>query len=116
MATCYRNEGWKEKVHKAMLASSIFLVARKREGAETGSYEDEVRPELDKIVRERVDSLWKMGITGADLVIAAVGAGLRAFSRFSRVEYANGEESRPGSSLPRWKESCWRRSWKRFSV
>jgi putative DNA methylase len=76
----------------AALASSIFLVARKREGSETGSYEDEVRPELEKIVRERVDSLWKMGITGADLVIAAVGAGLRAYTRFSRVEYANGEE------------------------
>jgi putative DNA methylase len=76
----------------AALASSIFLVARKREGAETGSYEDEVRPELEQIVRERVDSLWKMGITGADLVIAAVGAGLRAFTRFACVEYANGEE------------------------
>ena len=76
----------------AALASSIFLVARKREGALTGSYEDEVKSDLDKIVRERVDSLWKMGITGADLVIAAVGAGLRAFTRFSRVEYANGEE------------------------
>jgi len=76
----------------AALASSILLVARKREGQETGSYEDEVRPELEQIVRERVDSLWKMGITGADLVIAAVGAGLRAFTRFARVEYANGEE------------------------
>jgi putative DNA methylase len=76
----------------ASLASSIFLVARKRDGAETGSYEDEVRPELEQIVRERVDSLWKMGITGADLVIAAVGAGLRAYTRFARVEYANGEE------------------------
>jgi len=76
----------------AALATSIFLVARKREGSATGSYEDEVRPELEKIVRERVDSLWKMGITGADLVIAAVGAGLRAFTRFSCVEYANGEE------------------------
>lgn len=76
----------------AALASSIFLIARKREGAETGSYEEDVRPELEKIVRERVDSLWKMGITGADLVIAAVGAGLRAFTRFARVEYANGEE------------------------
>ena len=76
----------------AALASSIFLVARKREGTETGSYEDEVRPELEKIVRERVGALWKMGITGGDLVIAAVGAGLRAFTRFARVEYANGEE------------------------
>jgi len=76
----------------AALASSIFLVARRREAPETGSYEDEVRQDLEKIVRERVDSLWKMGITGADLVIAAVGAGLRAFTRFSCVEYANGEE------------------------
>lgn len=80
------------RVGTASLASSIFLVARKRDGASDGSYEDDVRPELEKIVRERVDSLWKMGVTGADLVIAAVGAGLRAFTRFSRVEYANGEE------------------------
>ncbi|MBI3796683.1 MAG: DUF1156 domain-containing protein, partial [Deltaproteobacteria bacterium] len=76
----------------AALASSIFLVARKREGASTGSYEDDVRPELERIVRERVETLWEMGIVGADLVIAAVGAGLRAFTRFERVEYANGEE------------------------
>jgi putative DNA methylase len=33
-----------------------------------------------------------MGISSADLVIACVGAGLRAFTRFARVEYANGEE------------------------
>ena len=76
----------------AALASSIFLVARKREGSKIGSYEEEVQPQLDQIVRERVETLWKMGITGADLVIAAVGAGLRAFTQFARVEYANGEE------------------------
>jgi putative DNA methylase len=76
----------------AALASSIFLVARKRKSSATGSYEEEVRPRLVDIVSNRVDSLWEMGITGADLVIAAVGAGLRAFTRFSRVEYANGEE------------------------
>jgi putative DNA methylase len=75
----------------AALASSIFLVARKREDAATGSYE-QVRPELESIVRERVETLWDMGISGADLVIASVGAGLRAFTRFARVEYANGEE------------------------
>jgi putative DNA methylase len=68
------------------------MVGRKRHEARTGSYEEEVRPDLEGIVRERVDSLWKMGITGADLVVAAVAAGLRAFTRFSRVEYANGEE------------------------
>ena len=76
----------------AALASSIFLVARKRHGSGIGSYEDEVHRELQQIVRERVEALWEQGITGADLVIAAVGAGLRALTRFSRVEFANGEE------------------------
>lgn len=33
-----------------------------------------------------------MGISGADLVIACVGAGLRAFTKYARVEYGNGEE------------------------
>lgn len=45
--------------------------------------------ELEKIVRERVNSLWDLGITGADLVIACVGAGLRAFTAFSSVEDQN---------------------------
>ena len=76
----------------AALASSIFLIARKRDGAATGNHDKEVRPELEAIVRERVETLWDMGISGADLVIASVGAGLRAFTRFARVEYANGEE------------------------
>jgi putative DNA methylase len=122
------------------LASSIFLVARKREGCSadfqsavsrisnppappdahaantadapptgsrrysrletcatpvrppvTGQFEA-VRADLEQIVRERVETLWEMGISGADLVIACVGAGLRAFTRFARVEHANGEE------------------------
>ena len=75
----------------AALASSIFLVARKREVQQRGQYETEVRPELEQIVRERVATFWEMGVSGADLVIACVGAGLRAFTRFEWVEYANGE-------------------------
>ncbi|MDI6795717.1 MAG: DUF1156 domain-containing protein [Desulfatibacillaceae bacterium] len=75
----------------AALASSIFLVARKREGQTIGSYENEVQPELKQIVRERVKALWKQGISGANLLIACVGAGLRAFTKYAKVEYANGE-------------------------
>jgi len=77
----------------ASLASSIFLVARKRDPAsKVANYESNVVPELGNIVRERVDTLWEMGISGADLVIACVGAGLRAFTRYTRVEFGNGEE------------------------
>jgi putative DNA methylase len=74
----------------AALASSIFLVARKRQGVTVGKYED-VRPELEAIVQERVSALWEMGISGPDLLIASVGAGLRAFTRYASVEYANGD-------------------------
>ena len=77
----------------AALSSSIFLVARKRDGSPTaGNYETDVIPQLGSIVRERVETLWEMGISGADLVIACVGAGLRAFTKYARVEYGNGEE------------------------
>jgi putative DNA methylase len=76
----------------AALASSIFLACRKRDLIVTGNYEEQVRPELEQIVRERVGTLWEMGISGADLVIACIGAGLRPFTRFAKVEYANGEE------------------------
>ena len=75
----------------ACLASSIFLVTHKRSNREKGRYED-VRSQLATIVGERVATLWDSGITGADLVIACVGAGLRAFTRYETVEYANGDE------------------------
>jgi len=77
----------------AALTSSIFLVARKRDlSSKVGNYETDVVQELGSIVRERVETLWEMGISGADLVIACVGAGLRAFTKYARVEYGNGEE------------------------
>jgi putative DNA methylase len=74
------------------LASNIFLVARKREKGKVGSYESEIYPQLEEVVKERVNTLFSEGITGADLVIACVGAGLKAFTQFERVEYANGKE------------------------
>jgi putative DNA methylase len=75
----------------ASLASSIFLVARRRDvGAGVGS-EGDVMAELDKIIAERLERLQQLGVTGADLVIATVGAGLRALTRYERVEQDNGE-------------------------
>jgi putative DNA methylase len=40
-----------------------------------------------------------MGVTGADLVIACVGAGLRAFTKSGRVQYSNGEDVPAGRFL-----------------
>ena len=76
----------------AALASSIFLVARRRENEETGDYVSQVRPQLTSIISERLDTLIEAGLTGADLVIATLGAGLRAYTQFARVEMPNGDE------------------------
>ena len=76
----------------AALASSIFLVARRRENQETGDYMSQVRPQLASIINERLDTLIAAGVTGADLIIATIGAGLRAYTQFARVEMPNGDE------------------------
>ncbi len=76
----------------ASLASSIFLVARRRENEETGDYLSQVRPQLISIINERLDTLIGAGLTGADLIIATIGAGLRAYTQFARVEMPNGDE------------------------
>ena len=77
----------------ATLSDSIFFVARRREQAAVGRYETDVRPRLDEIARERVKTLWNdgKGVGGADLLMAAVGAGLQAYTEFAGVNYANGE-------------------------
>jgi putative DNA methylase len=87
-------KGRTNALEAAALSDSIFFVARRRESTATGEYETVVRPELERIARERVSTLWAngTGIGGADLLMAAVGACLRPYTRFARIEYANGEE------------------------
>lgn len=85
--------------NSAALASSIFLVSRKRIEAKIGDYAMDVRPELAEIVRDRVKTLMAEGVTGADLVIACIGAGLRAYTQYDRVELPNGDELDANSFL-----------------
>ncbi|MFP5274248.1 DUF1156 domain-containing protein [Coleofasciculus sp.] len=85
--------------NSAALASSIFLIARKRTDAKVGDYAMDVRPLLAEIVRERVKNLMSEGVTGADLVIACIGAGLRAYTQYDSVELPNGEELDASSFL-----------------
>ena len=115
--------------NSAALASSIFLVARKRPspptpltspypsparrgndqippsqggvwgvergaegGVRVGDYAMDVKPQLAEIVKERVKTLIEEGVTGADLIIACIGAGLKAYTQCDRVELPNGDE------------------------
>jgi putative DNA methylase len=78
--------------NSAALASSIFLVTRKRTNSEVGDYAMDVKPQLAEIIKERVKTLIEEGVTGADLIIACIGAGLKAYTQFDRVELPNGDE------------------------
>ena len=78
------------KAKTASLASSIFLVARRRDDETTGAYH-EVVAELDGVIEERLDRLTQAGVSGSDLVIATIGAALRPFTRHASVELPSGE-------------------------
>jgi len=76
----------------AALATSVHLVCRPRpEDAPVGDWADVLR-ELPKRVGDWMERLQNEGIRGADLVFACIGPALEIFSRYSRVETAEGRE------------------------
>ena len=80
----------------ASLASSVHLVCRAREdsnGAVTESVGEwrDVLAELPKRIHEWMPRLAAEGVVGADAIFACLGPALEVFSRYSRVEKANGD-------------------------
>ena len=87
----------------AALATSVHLICRPRpEDAPIGDWADALR-ELPIRVADWMERLQAEGVRGADLVFACVGPALEIFSRFSRVETAEGSEIR----LPEYLERVW---------
>jgi adenine-specific DNA methylase len=74
----------------AALASSIYMVCRKRITKEIGEYK-KVRREIEERVRQRLDQFWNEGIGGADFFMSAIGPAVEAFGRYERVEKLSGE-------------------------
>ena len=76
----------------AALATSVHLVCRPRmENAGVGDWADIWR-ELREHVAERMQRLEEEGVRGADLVFACIGPALEVFSRYQKVEKADGQE------------------------
>jgi putative DNA methylase len=75
----------------AALATSIHLVCRPRIEDRTGDWADVLR-ELPGRVGEWMSRLEREGVRGADLVFAYIGPALEIFSRYLRVETAEGRE------------------------
>jgi len=68
----------------AALASSIYIVARKKSRQSTGFYND-VRQELRKHLDAKLHRLWEEGIGGADFFIAAIGSAIEVFGKYGQV-------------------------------
>jgi len=87
----------------AALATSIHLVCRPRPSdAVVGEWSDVLR-ELPRRTGDWMRRLQDEGVRGADLVFACIGPALEIFSRYSRVETAEGSEV----SLARYLEKVW---------
>ena len=82
----------------ASLASSVFIVCRKRHAQEDG-FLDEVESELYEKLHERLDYFWSQGIRGADFFMSAIGPAVEVFGRYKRVLKLTGEEVSVGELL-----------------
>ncbi|MGH8674706.1 MAG: hypothetical protein ACREVG_10380, partial [Burkholderiales bacterium] len=76
----------------AALATSVHLICRPRpEDAGVGDWADVLR-ELPNRVGDWMERLQGEGVRGADLVFACIGPALEIFSRYAKVETADGRE------------------------
>ncbi|WP_240491243.1 DUF1156 domain-containing protein [Pirellula sp. SH-Sr6A] len=92
----------------ASLQSSIHIICRPREDAsgavtqKVGEWRDVLR-ELPIRIHEWMPRLAAEGVVGADAIFACLGPALEVFSRYSRVEKANGETA----TLREYLEHVW---------
>jgi len=87
----------------AALETSVHLVCRPRpDDAPVGDWAEVLR-ELPRRVGDWMERLQAEGIRGADLVFACIGPALEIFSRYSRVETAEGREV----TLAEYLEKVW---------
>jgi adenine-specific DNA methylase len=75
----------------AALASSIYMVCRKRVANET-AYFNEIKSEIDRKIKEKLTQFWEQGISGADFFVSAIGSAVEVFGKYSKVEKLSGEE------------------------
>ncbi len=74
-----------------VLASSVHLACRPRMGDPIGDWRT-VLQELPQRIHQWMPRLEAEGVVGADAIFACLGPALEIFSRYSRVEKANGEK------------------------
>jgi adenine-specific DNA methylase len=79
----------------ARLASSVWLVCRKRPTSARPGWDNKVLEEMRANIAQRLRGFWDAGIRGPDFVWAATGPALEAYSKHPVVKMAND----PGQTL-----------------
>jgi putative DNA methylase len=79
----------------AALASSVWLVCKKRSPTARPGWDNRVLAEMRGNITQRLHDFWDAGIRGPDFVWAATGPAMEAYSRYPVVKKANA----PGETM-----------------
>lgn len=74
----------------AALASSIYMVCRKRTTEEIGDF-GEVQEEIRRKLTEKLPEFWRQSIQGADFFMSAIGPAVEVFGKYAKVVKLSGE-------------------------
>lgn len=77
----------------AALASSVWLVCRKRSATAPPGWDNKVLDEMRMNISRRLREFWDAGIRGPDFVWAATGPALESYSKHPVVKMANAPNS-----------------------
>jgi len=73
----------------AALASSVWLICRKRDPLAKGGWDNRVMAEMRENISAQLREFWDAGIRGPDFVWAATGPAMEAYSKYPAVKKAN---------------------------
>ena len=87
-------------MNSAALATSLWLVCRKRPTSARKGYYNKIKEEMQDRITERLRYFWDAGIQGPDFVWAAIGPALESYSSYKEVRRMGGEPFTVTEFLP----------------
>jgi len=67
------------------------MICRKQTTNET-IYFNELKPQIEEKIKDKLDQFWNEGIVGSDFFISAIGPALEVFGKYKSVEKISGEK------------------------
>jgi putative DNA methylase len=85
--------GGLRNLNRAALASSVWLVCRKREEYARPGWDSRVMEEMKENIEKHLPKFWDAGIRGPDFIWAATGPALESYSKYPAVKKADQPDS-----------------------